>query len=127
MPHRRTAVFVLAAILVLAVLCNGAGTYLKRTGWLDGAGFAGYWASHCADREHEAAKEWQCRTFTNPAEIERQARLGDARRTRFEQIYDVEGPWERALKLAKDGFWVGLLAACIALSRGRDARPAGSV
>jgi hypothetical protein len=101
----------LAAALLAATLCNGAGFYLKRTGVWDGAGYRDFWAVHCGigDRRH---LEWQCGTFTTSLAIDQRAQSPPPGEAAFSFVYEV-APGERWLKLAKDAVWALLVAACL--------------
>ena len=56
--------------LVAAVLGNGAGAYLKRTGVLQHAAYQAYWAGHCAEMEllPVTAQELPCRRYAPRAQ-----------------------------------------------------------
>jgi hypothetical protein len=104
----------LAASLFVSVICNGAISYLKRTGVLDQDAYRAYWAVHCnpVDPNYTPAREPQCSVLTTPTEIaladsEALDGFGDPR-----YIYQVT-PAERVAKLVKDLFV--MLAAVISI------------
>ena len=125
MPDRSTLAKLLALALVAAVLCNGAGTYLKRTGVIDHEAYRSYWAAHCASLAVAGRQpEWQCREFATPEAIRMRPPRHDVADTSFSYVYEA-GPAGRALKLVKDLFWMALIAVAIwRLSADRIRRPA---
>lgn len=103
----------LALALVVAVLCNGATAYLKRTGVLDEGAYRAYWAEHCARAVDGFGPdpERQCLQFTTSEESRKARPTVWTFDASYRYVYEAAGG-ERLLKLAKDVFWALLLAAC---------------
>uniref|UniRef100_UPI0017BBD573 hypothetical protein n=1 Tax=Ramlibacter sp. TaxID=1917967 RepID=UPI0017BBD573 len=99
----------LALALLLAAIGNGAGAYLKRIGVLDREAYKAFWAVRCAIPDR--AEQRPCLVYTTPAEIAARAAQPpmDAADAAYRHVYRP-GPVERVLKLAKDAFWLLLLA-----------------
>ena len=115
----RSLAWVAAIGLVLATVCNGAGVYLKRVGWLDQASYAAYWSSHCAALQFgssSAPAEPRCSAAAISAQmtdLETSARPpGEYALSR--NVYRSSGA-ELAFKLAKDAFGLALIAISLVL------------
>jgi hypothetical protein len=110
-PRFLTRLFAVA--LVVAVIANGAGVYLKRTGLLQQEAYRAYWAFHCHGSwdDPDEPREPQCDRLTNREATIKQGlpRPSAPRDGIYSYVYDVE-PAERPLKLAKDVLVLGLLA-----------------
>lgn len=102
------------AALLVAVICNGAGFYLKRTGLLEPEAYRAYWTYHCWGSWEDPAepREPQCDRLTTREETVRQGLppAGTPIDGIYRYVYEVS-PKERLLKLAKDAFILALLAA----------------
>lgn len=108
-----------AAGLVLAVLLNGAGFFLKRVGVIDPAAYAAYLAEYC---DTDVGKGWignHCSVWKPVASDPPRFEEYDARR-----LYASPGA-EVLLKLAKYGFMAAFLLVCVGLiASGRAPPPA---
>jgi hypothetical protein len=114
MPEQSSLAKALALALLVAVLCNGASFYLKRTGLIDDEPYRAYWAAHCGPESDgiESRHEWQCSVFTTPEEIARNtaSQHNESIASVLPYVYQTS-PAERGLKLVKDLFWLVLIAA----------------
>jgi hypothetical protein len=131
MPQQFPLPKMLALALIVAVLCNGAAFYLKRTGLIDPASYRAYWTAHCWELSETAGAqtERQCSKFTSPAELARRSQLPDeSAEGTYGYLYEST-PAERPLKLVKDLFWVVLIALCLKapLPHWRRIRPLGAL
>ena len=104
----------LGVALVLAILCNGAGTYLRKVGWLQTPAYQAYWAWHCGQvgslEPHRRALPGCCAH----AAAEELAQMKAPPRRDVEQalasyIFELTPP-EKALKLVKDVFALAFVA-----------------
>jgi len=125
-PAAQRVARLLALALGIAVICNGAGTYLKRTGLLEPDSYRAYWAIHCWVMEQPPAEpaEPQCARYSSPAEIANHAQPdpGDPRSV-SNYIYKTAAA-ERPLKLLKDVFWIVLIGAGLGKVAWQEVRPA---
>lgn len=124
---RRQLVIIFGAGLVLAALCNGAATYLKRIGLLDHASYQAYWLAHCENNEKFAAPLGRgTLTATCPCDEGRAPVERTPEQLRFESaqsryLYDAEG-FGIALKLVKDALAVGFVLLSLHLAWTQQAR-----
>lgn len=100
--------------LLMAVLCNGASVYLKRTGLVDAEAYRAYWAIHCTPvdpAKANAVAEPRCCARATPEEVA--LRDSDAHveieRASLRYVFESKGP-ELVLKLVKDLFGLALIA-----------------
>lgn len=119
-PHMReqssSLAKLLALALMIAVICNGASFYLKRTGLVDHDAYRAFWAVHCAVMKDATVPERQCSRYSTPAEIKRYgpAPSKEVEDASFRYVYEAS-PAERPLKFAKDLFWLALIAISLSL------------
>ncbi len=102
--------------LLIAVLCNGASVYMKRTGLLDREAYNNAWSVHCAPVDPDGAvvvAEPRC--CANVTDAQTEMYESDAHIKLEEEslryIFDSQGP-EIGFKLVKDLFVVLLTAYC---------------
>jgi len=100
----------LALALLAAVLCNGAGFYLKRTGVIDQEAYRAYWANHCIgyDDKPWLVDEPQCRANVTPAQVANASAERGLAPDYFSYVYQVSRA-ERPLKLVKDALGLILI------------------
>jgi hypothetical protein len=116
MPNQTSLARLLAFALAAAVMCNGLGVYLKRTGFLEGDKYRAYWSVYCAAIAGSQSSVRQCTAYTSPGEIARAAsRLDEPIASTYSYVYDISPP-QRLLKLAKDLFWLLMIGLSVALS-----------
>ncbi len=99
----RQLVILFAAGLVLASICNGAVTYLKRVGVIDHASYQAYWRAHCDSRTDLA--RWtltaSCPCEAGQDSIERPSHLDAFEQSATAYLY-LPDEFEVGLKLLKD-------------------------
>lgn len=105
----------LGVALLLATVCNGAEFYLKRVGLIEKEAYGAYWAAHCeslvAIGPGEIAQPRCCALATAgewPNLLTPEHLMIESARTRY--LYNTLGPGI-ALKIAKDGLFLALIAA----------------
>jgi len=120
---------ILGAALVLAVVCNGAGSFLKRTDIWERDAYLAYWAIHCANIVQDGPAqpvEPRCCAQNPPGAIvmpesPEQHALERAHRG---YVYRVSGA-EVLLKLAKDALVIGFIAiSLLVIAANRTGWPA---